>query len=176
MEIIKEFLSDIEEIKNDKEINSQINYRKEEIDNANKKIKEIEKEIKDKHKKEFNNISKIRKLIEDEENYENQLICNKLLSPKEKDINELYKELYNDLEKNTKFEIENREKINNEILKIEKMNEEILELNKKKYQKIAAEMEKSRYKLLINFGHFLYDYDKNKKLIDIINEKIKKEK
>lgn len=161
---------EIKKIRNDNDFKGKLNFQKSEIKEANEQIQKLEDEIKKKHEKEFKLIKEIKELMDTEKNHEDNLICNELLKNKKKEYDEKKEELFNLLEKNAKSEKENREKILEKINKIEKSKEEIQDLYYIRNGKISLELEKTRYKILIKFGCYLYDNEKNKTLIDIINE------
>jgi hypothetical protein len=65
-----------------------------------------------------------------------------------------------------------REEILDLIKKIESSKEEIRKLEFSKTVNILGEVEKAKNNILIGFGNYIYDNEKNKKLIDILNEDI----
>lgn len=176
MNITDDFFSEIKKIKNDENLLKKIDWQTKEIDENKKKIQNYESEITKGHKKEFDLIKQIRDLNSDENNHEDSLICNELIKSKKTEYKDLYDKLYKNLEQNYKLEMDNRKKIIDRINKIEKAKEEIQNLIYAKDGGVAKEMEKTRYKVLIKYGNYLYDKENNKKLIDIINEQINNEK
>jgi hypothetical protein len=65
-----------------------------------------------------------------------------------------------------------REEILDLIKKIESSKEEIRKLEFSKTVNILGEVEKAKNNILIGFGNYIVDNEKNKKLIDILNEDI----
>ena len=62
-------------------------------------------------------------------------------------------------------------KILENIENIESSKEEIRNLEFTRSQSIFTELEKTRNQILIKYGDYIYDYEENKKLIDILNDK-----
>ena len=155
MNIIDDFFSEIKKIKNDENLLKKFDWQKKEIDENKNKIQNYESEITKEHKKEFDLIKQIRDLNSDENNHEDSLICNELIKSKKTEYKNLYDKLYKNLEQNYKLEMDNRKKIIDRINKIETAKEEIQNLIYAKNKKIAKEMEKTRYKVLIKYGNYL---------------------
>ena len=168
------FYSNIEKIMKDEKLEKKIKFQMEEITKKEKEIKNLEKEIDSYHQKEIQIIIDLKEIMENEEYHENSLICNDLEKNYKKKYEELTETLYKNLEDNAKLEIEKRNKILDKINKIEKAKEDIRNIKYAKNNKIKAEIEKTRYKILIKYSNYLYDNEKNKRLIDIINEEINK--
>ena len=168
------FYSNIEKIMKDEKLEKKIKFQMEEITKKEKEIKNLEKEIDSYHQKEIQIIIDLKEIMENEEYHENSLICNDLEKNYKKEYEELTETLYKNLEDNAKLEIEKRNKILDKINKIEKAKEDIRNIKYAKNNKIKAEIEKTRYKILIKYSNYLYDNEKNKRLIDIINEEINK--
>lgn len=170
------FFEEIYKIRKDDIIKGKIDFQEGEKKEANTQIQELEDHIKKSHEKEIKLIKEIKELMDNEVNHEDNLICNELSKDKKIKYDEKKEELFNLLEKNTKSEKENRERILEKIKKIEKSKEAIQNLIYIQNEKISLELEKTRYKILIKFGCYLYDNEKNKNLIDIINEEREKYK
>ena len=161
----KNIFSNIESIKNDKDISSLISFKKQDIDKYKQEIKKYEQEIDEKHKDEISLIIKIREIQENEINHKDKIICSELKDEKKE---ELFKSLVSNMENGKK----KREEILENIKKIESAKEEIINLEYSRTKSIFKELEKARNEILIGFGNYIYDNEKNKKLIDILNEDI----
>jgi chromosome segregation ATPase len=167
MNIQENLFSKIDSIKNDVIINDKITFKKRDIDKYEKEIEEYEKEIDKKLRKEISLINKLREIDEDENNHIDNIICNKLKDEKNEDYKNKKDELFESLRKGIKYE---ETKILNYIQSIESSKEEIRKLEFARSQSIFTELEKTRNKILIKFGDYIYDYEENKKLIDILSE------
>ena len=167
MNIQENLFSKIDSIKNNVEISNKITFQKRDIDKYEKEIEEYEKEIDEKLRKEISLISKLREIKEDEKNHIDNIICNELKDG----ISEDYKNKKNELFDSLKTGIEYEEsRILKNIKSIESSKEEIRKLEFARSQSIFTELEKTRNKILIKFGDYIYDYEENKKLIDILSE------
>ena len=160
----KNIFSNIESIKNDKDISSSISFKKQDID-------KYEQEIDEKHKDEISLIIKIREIKENEINHKDKIICNELKDGKKEEYNKKKEELRKSLVSNMENGKKKREEILENIKKIESAKEEIINLEYLRTKSIFKELEKARNEILIGFGNYIYDNEKNKKLIDILNEK-----
>jgi multidrug efflux pump subunit AcrB len=167
----KNFFLNIDSIKNDKNISSSITFQEKDIEKYEKEIQEFEKEIDKKHKDEISLIVKIREIKENEKNHKDNIICNDLKEEKEEEYKKKTEKLFNSLKLNMKDGKKKREEILENINKIESAKEEIIRLKYTRTQSIFKELEKARNEILIGFGNYIYDNEKNKKLIDILNEK-----
>ena len=168
MDIQENLFSAIDRFKNNEEISQQITFKKKDIDKYEKNIEEYEKEIDKKLKKELSLISKLREIKEDEKNHIDNIICNDLKDEKNEDYINNKNELFDSLKLGIKYE---EGKILENIENIESSKEEIRNLEFTRSQSIFTELEKTRNQILIKFGDFIYDYEENKKLIDILNDK-----
>ncbi len=168
----KNFFSNIESIKNDKDISSSITFKKQDIDKCEQEIKKCEQEIDEKHKDEISLIVKIREIKENEENHIDNIICSDLKDGKKEEYKKKKEELLKSLVSNMEIGKKKREKILENIKEIESAKEDIINLKYSRTKKIFKELEKTRNEIFIGFGHYIYDNEKNKKLIDILNEKI----
>ena len=168
MDIQDNLFSAIDSIKNNEKISQQITFKKKDIDKYEKNIEEYEKEIDKKLKKELSLISKLREIKEDEKNHIDNIICNELKDEKREDYINNKNELFESLKSGIKYE---EGKILENIENIESSKEEIRNLEFTRSQSIFTELEKTRNQILIKFGDFIYDYEENKKLIDILNDK-----
>ena len=168
MDIQDNLFSAIDSIKNNEKISQQITFKKKDIDKYEKNIEEYEKEIDKKLKKELSLISKLREIKEDEKNHIDNIICNDLKDEKNEDYINNKNELFDSLKLGIKYE---EGKILENIENIESSKEEIRNLEFTRSQSIFTELEKTRNQILIKFGNFIYDYEENKKLIDILNDK-----
>jgi hypothetical protein len=173
-DISNNFHSEIEKIMKDEKLEKQIKWQMNEITKYEKEIKDWDKEIDSYHQEEIKIIYDLRAIMENEEYHENSLICNDLKKNDKRKYEELTETLYKNLEDNAKLEIEKRNKILDKINKIEKAKEDIRDIKYAKNKKIKAEIEKTIYKILIKYSNYLYDNEKNKRLIDIIKEEINK--
>ena len=167
----KNIFSNIESIKNDKDISSLISFKKQDIDKYKQEIKKYEQEIDEKHKDEISLIIKIREIKENEINHKDKIICNELKDGKKEEYNKKKEELRKSLVSNMENGKKKREEILENIKKIESAKEEIINLEYLRTKSIFKELEKARNEILIGFGNYIYDNEKNKKLIDILNEK-----
>ena len=167
----KNIFSNIESIKNDKDISSLISFKKQDIDECEREIKKYEQEIDEKHKDEISLIIKIREIKENEINHKDKIICNELKDGKKEEYNKKKEELRKSLVSNMENGKKKREEILENIKKIESAKEEIINLEYLRTKSIFKELEKARNEILIGFGNYIYDNEKNKKLIDILNEK-----
>ena len=167
----KNIFSNIESIKNDKDISSLISFKKQDIDKYEQEIKKYEQEIDEKHKDEISLIIKIREIKENEINHKDKIICNELKDGKKEEYNKKKEELRKSLVSNMENGKKKREEILENIKKIESAKEEIINLEYLRTKSIFKELEKARNEILIGFGNYIYDNEKNKKLIDILNEK-----
>jgi hypothetical protein len=167
----KNIFSNIESIKNDKDISSSISFKKQDIDKYEQEIKKYEQEIDEKHKDEISLIIKIREIKENEINHKDKIICNELKDGKKEEYNKKKEELRKSLVSNMENGKKKREEILENIKKIESAKEEIINLEYLRTKSIFKELEKARNEILIGFGNYIYDNEKNKKLIDILNEK-----
>ena len=167
----KNIFSNIESIKNDKDISSSISFKKQDIDKYEQEIKKYEQEIDEKHKDEISLIIKIREIKENEINHKDKIICNELKDGKKEEYNKKKEELRKSLVSNMENGKKKREEILENIKKIESAKEEIINLEYSRTKSIFKELEKARNEILIGFGNYIYDNEKNKKLIDILNEK-----
>ena len=98
--------------------------------------------------------------------------CNDLKDKQKREYSKKKEELFNSLELNMKDGKKKREEILDLIKKIESSKEEIRKLEFSKTVNILGEVEKAKNNILIGFGNYIYDNEKNKKLIDILNEDI----
>ena len=167
----KNIFSNIESIKNDKDISSLISFKKQDIDKYKQEIKKYEQEIDEKHKDEISLIIKIREIQENEINHKDKIICSELKDGKKEEYNKKKEELRKSLVSNMENGKKKREEILENIKKIESAKEEIINLEYLRTKSIFKELEKARNEILIGFGNYIYDNEKNKKLIDILNEK-----
>ena len=167
MNIQENLFSKIDSIKNDVIINDKITFKKKDIDKYEKEIEEYEKEIDKKLRKEISLINKLREINEDENNHIDNIICNDLKDGKNEEYINNKAELFESLRSGIKYE---ETKILNYIQSIESSKEEIRKLEFARSQSIFTELEKTRNKILIKFGDYIYDYEENKKLIDILSE------
>ena len=167
----KNIFSNIESIKNDKDISSLISFKKQDIDKYKQEIKKYEQEIDEKHKDEISLIIKIREIQENEINHKDKIICSELKDGKKEEYNKKKEELRKSLVSNMENGKKKREEILENIKKIESAKEEIINLEYSRTKSIFKELEKARNEILIGFGNYIYDNEKNKKLIDILNEK-----
>ena len=168
MDIQENLFSAIDRFKNNEEISQQITFKKKDIDKYEKNIEEYEKEIDKKLKKELSLISKLREIKEDEKNHIDNIICNELKDEKKEDYINNKNELFDSLRSGIKSE---EGKILENIENIESSKEEIRKLEFTRSQSIFTELEKTRNQILIEYGDYIYDYEENKKLIDILNDK-----
>ena len=168
MDIQDNLFSAIDSIKNNEKISQQITFKKKDIDKYEKNIEEYEKEIDKKLKKELSLISKLREIKEDEKNHIDNIICNDLKDEKNEDYINNKNELFDSLKLGIKYE---EGKILENIENIESSKEEIRNLEFTRSQSIFTELEKTRNQILIKYGDYIYDYEENKKLIDILNDK-----
>ena len=167
----KNIFSNTESIKNDKDISSLISFKKQDIDKYKQEIKKYEQEIDEKHKDEISLIIKIREIQENEINHKDKIICSELKDGKKEEYNKKKEELRKSLVSNMENGKKKREEILENIKKIESAKEEIINLEYSRTKSIFKELEKARNEILIGFGNYIYDNEKNKKLIDILNEK-----
>jgi hypothetical protein len=167
----KNIFSNIESIKNDKDISSSISFKKQDIDKYEQEIKKYEQEIDEKHKDEISLIIKIREIKENEINHKDKIICNELKDGKKEEYNKKKEELRKSLVSNMENGKKKREEILENINKIESAKEEIIRLKYTRTQSIFKELEKARNEILIGFSNYIYDNENNKKLIDILNDK-----
>ena len=168
----KNFFSNIDYIKNDKKISDSIYFQKLDIDKYEKEIEKSEKDIEKKHAYEISLIAKLREIKGDEQNHIDNIICNDLKDKQKSDYNKKKEELFNSLESNMEDGKKKREEILDLIKKIESSKEEIRKLEFSKTVNILGEVEKAKNNILIGFGNYIVDNEKNKKLIDILNEDI----
>ena len=167
MEITKEFSKSIEKIKKDEDIENKIKWQKNDINKYEKEIKDMNDTLEFKHKEEISLIKKIREINEDKNNHIDNLICNDLKQDKDTKFINLKKDLFTKLEENIKLEIEYKEKILERIEKIENCKKNIESLEETKIKRINLEIEKAKNGILLDLGNYIYDNEKNKKLINI---------
>ena len=168
----KNFFSNIDSIKNDKNISDRISFQKLNIDKYEEQIEKYEKDIEKKHTDEISLIAKLREIKGDEKNHKDNLICNELKDKKKLEYTKKKEELFKSLELNMEDGKKKREEILDLIKGIESSKKEIRKLEYSKTQSIFKELEIAKNNILIGFGNYIYDNEKNKKLIDILNEEV----
>jgi len=167
----KNFFSNINSIRNDKNISDSISFQQKDINKYEKEIKDYIDDIDEKHRNEITLINKIREINEDEANHIDNIICNELEDKKKDEYQKKREELFRTLNLNIMDGKKKREEILDFIKKIEDSKEEIRKLEYSRSYSIFKELEKARNNILIGFSDYIYDNEKNKKLIDILNEK-----
>ena len=168
MDIQENLFSAIDRIKKNEKISEKITIKKKEIDKYEKEIEVYEKDIDKKLRKELSLISKLREIKEDEKNHIDNIIWNELKDEKREDYKNIKNDLFDSLRLGIKYE---EEKIFEHIKNIESSKEEIRKLEFARSQSIFTELEKTRNQILIKYGDFIYDYEENKKLIEILENK-----
>ena len=166
----KDFKEKLEEIRKDEEINKWIQIAEDEIKKSEDLIENYEKEIKEEYNKGFKVIEKIRKINEKEQNHKDNLICNELKENYKKKLEELNEQLDKIIENNLIVEKEKNKMIIKEINNIEEKKSSIIEKELERNNKIKKEIEKTKYESLIKYGNYIYDDEKNKKLIEILEQ------
>jgi len=167
----KNFFSNINSIRNDKNISDSISFQQKDINKYEKEIKDYIDDIDEKHRNEITLINKIREINEDEANHIDNIICNELEDKKKDEYQKKREELFRTLNLNIMDGKKKREGVLDFIKKIEDSKEEIRKLEYSRSYSIFKELEKARNNILIGFSDYIYDNEKNKKLIDILNEK-----
>ena len=162
----KNFFSNINSIRNDKNISDSISFQQKDINKYEKEIKDYIDDMDEKHLNEITLITKIREINEDESNHIDNIICNELEDKKKDEYQKKREELFRTLNLNIMDGKKKREEILDFVKKIEDSKEEIRKLEYSRSQSIFTELEKARNNILIGFSDYIYDNEKNKKLIN----------
>lgn len=166
----KNFFSNINSIRNNKNISDSISFQQKDINKYEKEIKEYIDDMDKKHLNEITLITKIREINDDESNHIDNIICNELEDKKKDEYQKKREELFRTLNLNIMDGKKKREEILDFVKKIEDSKEEIRKLEYSRSKSIFTELEKASNNILIGFSDYIYDNEKNKKLIDILNE------
>ena len=144
-------------------------YEKE-INKKRDKAKESQDKINECYQEQQTKIFEMRKIIEDENNHEDQLICRPLLKEKEKEYKNKMKEYKNNHENWTK-KIKQKEKeiddIFNEIISLKKK----MKLAEKSNESTEIEkFEKKRREILDIVSGYIHDKSINQAMIDKVKK------
>ena len=153
------------------DLDSKINEEKTEIkkheEEISQKYKDIEKKKKNLNEKYF----KLRKILEDERNHEEDLICKPL--KREKKIE--YENILNDYKKDyIKAEFEKKKKeISDKYAAIKQRKENLFKLELTKESNEIKEFEEKRRKIMENVIGILRDSDQYKEIINRVDKLMK---
>ena len=112
------------------EENDKMGFEKREIRTIEGEIESLQKEINDSYKKYRDQYFELRKIIEDEENHEDELICNPLKINKSREYQTKLNQYKESLSNFQKLEKSNNNEINKKYEKINELKKTIL-LNEK---------------------------------------------
>ena len=157
------------------EENDKMGFVKREIRTIEGEIESLQKEINDSYKKYRDQYFELRKIIEDEENHEDELICNPLKINKSREYQTKLNQYKESLSNFQKLEKSNNNEINKKYEKINELKKTIL-LNEKARDLLDNFEEERRNNLNLVIG-ILRDKEKYKqftnKLSDIMEDKKK---
>ena len=150
------------DVENMKYFKRQIKARREEIET-------LQKEINANYKTQTSLYFELRKILEDENNHENKLICNPLKQDKFREYKNIlndYKEKYIEFKK---IEEDNYKKINAKYGEINKLKESILTLEKKTEKERSEEFEEKRRNNLESIIGILKDKKQYEQYFNAVN-------
>jgi hypothetical protein len=157
------------------EENDKMGFVKREIRTIEGEIESLQKEINDSYKKYRDQYFELRKIIEDEENHEDELICNPLKINKSREYQTKLNQYKESLSNFQKLEKSNNNEINKKYEKINELKKTIL-LNEKARDLLDNFEEERRNNLNLVIGiikdKIKYEEFSNK-LSDIMEEKKK---
>lgn len=142
-----------------------------EINDLKKAIKELEEDIEEKKKNLNKKYFKLREILEDESNHEEDLICKPL--KREKKIE--YENILNDYKKdyiNAEFEKKKKE-ISNKYAAIKQRKENLFKLELAKESDEIIEFEKKRREIMERVIGILRDKDEYKEIINRVDKLMK---
>ena len=157
------------------EENDKMGFVKREIRTIEGEIESLQKEINDSYKKYRDQYFELRKIIEDEENHEDELICNPLKINKSREYQTKLNQYKESLSNFQKLEKSNNNEINKKYEKINELKKTIL-LNEKARDLLDnfEEERRNNLNLVIGIikGQEIYEQFTNK-LSDIMEDKKK---
>ena len=157
------------------EENDKMGFVKREIRTIEGEIESLQKEINDSYKKYRDQYFELRKIIEDEENHEDELICNPLKINKSREYQTKLNQYKESLSNFQKLEKSNNNEINKKYEKINELKKKIL-LNEKARDLLDNFEEERRNNLNLVIG-IIKDQKKyeqfTNKLSDIMEDKKK---
>ena len=157
------------------EENDKMGFVKREIRTIEGEIESLQKEINDSYKKYRDQYFELRKIIEDEENHEDELICNPLKINKSREYQTKLNQYKESLSNFQKLEKNNNNEINKKYEKINELKKKIL-LNEKARDLLDnfEEERRNNLNLVIGIikGQEIYEQFTNK-LSDIMEDKKK---